>query len=74
LQIHVISIDGKQDIALTDDQNYVHWAPYWHPSAPYLIWCGADHAVEGRPNYDLWLLKYKVEGGKFAARWRILFP
>lgn len=67
LQIHVIGIDGKGDVALTDDPNYVHWAPYWHPTEPYLIWCGADHAVEGRPNYDLWLLKYKVEDGKFAA-------
>jgi TolB protein len=67
LQIHVIGIDGKNDVALTDDKNYVHWAPYWHPSEPYLIWCGADHAVNGRPNYDLWLLKYKVEDGKFAA-------
>ena len=53
LQIHVIGIDGKHDVALTDDNNYVHWAPYWHPSDPYLIWCGADHAVNGRPNYDL---------------------
>ncbi len=67
LQIHVIGIDGQDDVALTDDSNYVHWAPYWHPSKPYLIWCGADHGVEGRPNYDLWLLKYKVDGGKFAS-------
>lgn len=67
LQIHVIGIDGKGDVALTDDQNYVHWAPYWHPSEPYLIWCGADHAVQGRPNYDLWLLKYKIADGKFSA-------
>jgi Tol biopolymer transport system component len=67
LQIHVIGIDGKNEVTLTDDPNYVHWAPYWHPTQPYLIWGGADHAVQGRPNYDLWLLKYKVAGGMLSA-------
>jgi len=64
LQIHVISIDGKQDVALTDT-NGVHWAPYWHPTEPYIIWTGADHSKPGRPNYDLWLMRYDVEDGKF---------
>jgi TolB protein len=68
LQIHVIGIDGKNDTALTDI-NGVCWAPYWHPSQPYIIWTGADHSNLGpmtRPNYDLWLAKYEVEGDKFT--------
>lgn len=65
LQIHVISIDGKHDTALTDQPESVNWGPYWHPTAPYIIWSGADHSQPGRPNYDLWLLKYEVKEGKF---------
>jgi Tol biopolymer transport system component len=66
LQIHVIGIDGKNDTALTDI-NGVCWAPYWHPSEPYIIWTGADHTdPTARPNYDLWLAKYEVKDGKFT--------
>jgi Tol biopolymer transport system component len=67
LQIHVIGIDGKHDVALTDNPNSVYWCPYWHPHAPYLIWAGADHSRPGRPNYDLWLMRYQVENGKFTG-------
>jgi TolB protein len=67
LQIYVISIDGKNETALTSDLNYVNWAPYWHPKEPYVIWGGADHSdPKARPNYDLWLMKYRVEGGRIA--------
>lgn len=67
LQIHCIGIDGRHDVALTDNVG-VNWAPYWHPKEPYLIWTGADHSdPTKRPNYDLWLLKYKVEGDHLAA-------
>jgi TolB protein len=63
LQIHAIGIDGKNDVALTDNIG-VNWAPYWHPSEPYIIWTGADHSdPTNRPNYDLWLMKYGVEDG-----------
>jgi TolB protein len=65
LQIYVIGIDGKREQALTDDDNSVHWGPYWHPSQPYIIWAGADHSVAGRPNYDLWLVKYEIKDNKF---------
>jgi Tol biopolymer transport system component len=73
LQIHVIGIDGKNDIALTDNEG-VNWGPYWHPTKPYIIWSGADHSdPNARPNYDLWLMKYEVSGGKFRKlkEWRI---
>lgn len=61
LQIHAIRPDGTGDVALTDT-NGVNWAPYWHPTKPYIIWTGADHSDPmARPNYDLWLLKYRVD-------------
>ena len=63
LQIHVVSLDGKHDIALTSGAS-VNWGPYWHPTQPYLIWAGADHSKPGaRPNYDLWMARYH-EGGE----------
>ena len=67
LQIHIIGLDGKNDVALTDNIG-VNWAPYWHPKQAYIIWTGADHTdPKARPNYDLWLMKYKVDGEKFSA-------
>lgn len=66
LQIHVIDIDGKNDVALTDNVG-VNWAPYWHPTKPYIIWTGADHSdPKARPNYDLWLMKYGEKDGKIV--------
>jgi Tol biopolymer transport system component len=66
LQIHVIGIDGKNDTALTAT-NGVNWGPYWHPTAPYIIWSGADHSdPNARPNYDLWLARYEAKDGKFS--------
>ncbi len=73
LQIHVVDIDGKHDIALTDTTG-VNWGPYWHPTKPYIIWSGADHSdPTARPNYDLWLMKYSVEDGRFTPgkTWRV---
>ena len=61
LQIHAIRADGTGDVALTDT-NGVNWAPYWHPTRPYIIWTGADHSdPTQRPNYDLWLLQYRID-------------
>jgi TolB protein len=66
LQIHAIGIDGQNDVALTDNVG-VNWAPYWHPTLPYIIWTGADHSdPQARPNYDLWLMKYEGRDGKIA--------
>lgn len=67
LQIYVIGIDGQHETALTDN-NGVNWAPYWHPTEPYIIWTGADHSdPTARPNYDLWLMKYKATDDSFEA-------
>jgi Tol biopolymer transport system component len=66
LQIHAIGIDGKNDVALTDNEG-VNWAPYWHPTVPWIIWTAADHSnPKARPNYDLWLMKYEAHGGRIA--------
>jgi len=67
LQIMAIGIDGKNEVALTDniDVAGVNWAPYWHPTKPYIIWTGAEHRdPNARPNYDLWLMKYGEKDGK----------
>ena len=67
LQIHAIRADGTGDVALTD-VNGVNWAPYWHPTEPYIVWTGADHSNPSqRPNYDLWLLRYQVDGDGLRA-------
>ena len=66
LQIHAIGIDGKNDMALTDNVG-VNWAPTGIPTKPYIIWTGADHSdPNARPNYDLWLMKYEIKDGKIA--------
>jgi TolB protein len=73
LQLHVIGFDGQNDTALTDNIG-VNWAPYWHPTQPYLIWTGADHSdAHATPNYDLWLMKYADRDGKIVPEktWRI---
>jgi Tol biopolymer transport system component len=74
LQIHVIRPDGSGDLAITSNPNEVNWAPYWHPTEPYLIWCGADHSdPTRRPNYDLWLVRYTIENDRFVPgpMWRV---
>jgi Tol biopolymer transport system component len=64
LQIYVIGIDGTHETPLTTNPNSVNWAPYWHPSEPYIIWTGADHSdPQARPNYDLWLMRFERKDG-----------
>jgi TolB protein len=65
LQIYVTGIDGKNETALTDTTG-VNWGPYWHPTKQLIIWSGADHSnPNARPNYDLWLAHYQVQGSTF---------
>lgn len=67
MQIHVIGIDGQHDHPLTNNVG-VNWAPYWHPTEPYVIWTGADHSdPTRRPNYDLWMLRFKVSDGQLRG-------
>jgi TolB protein len=67
LQIHVIGIDGQNEVEVTDQPEHVNWAPYWHPTKPLLIWAHADHSdPRARPNYDLLVMPYTVVDGKFV--------
>ncbi len=54
LQLFVINADGSGERALTDDLNWVQWGPYWYKDGTHIVYAGANHAVEGRPNYDLY--------------------
>jgi Tol biopolymer transport system component len=54
LQLYVINADGTGERALTDDLNWVQWAPYWYKDSRHIVYTGANHAVAGRPNYDLY--------------------
>ena len=66
LQIHVMKADGTADTAITAGKG-VRWAPFWHPHKPWLIWTGADHSnPQQRPNYDLWIARYAVDGDRFS--------
>ena len=68
LQLFVIDIDGKNETALTDNIG-VNWAPYWHPTQPFIIWTGANHSnlkPGTRPNYDLLLMKYTLSDGHIS--------
>jgi Tol biopolymer transport system component len=54
LQLYVINADGTGERALTDDPDWVQWGPYWYRDSRHIVYAGADHAVAGRPNYDLY--------------------
>jgi Tol biopolymer transport system component len=55
LQLYVINADGTGEKALTDDENWVFWAPYWHKDGKHIIYTAADHSDPSkRPNYDLY--------------------
>src|SRR5947209_617693 len=62
LQIYIVNADGSGERALTDKPTWVCWGPYWHPDGRHVMYAGADHAVAGRPNYDLYWLD--VDTGK----------
>ncbi len=62
LQLYVINTDGSGERALTDDLNWVQWGPYWYKDSKHIVYAGANHAVAGRPNYDLYWMN--VDTGK----------
>jgi Tol biopolymer transport system component len=68
LQLYVINADGTGERALTDDLAWVQWCPFWYRDGKHIIYAAANHAVPGRPNYDLYWMN--VDTGK---RTRITF-
>ena len=55
LQLYVINADGTDERALTDNDKWVYWAPFWYKDAQHIIYTAADHSdPTARPNYDLY--------------------
>ncbi|MGE3808907.1 MAG: TolB family protein, partial [Gemmataceae bacterium] len=53
--LFTIGSDGKNEKALTDDLNWVYWAPYWYKDGKHIVYTAADHSdPKARPNYDLY--------------------
>ncbi|MCY2965519.1 MAG: biopolymer transporter Tol [Planctomycetota bacterium] len=66
LQLYMVSVDGKQEVALTDNLKHVNWCPYFHPSGKYLIWSGADYTT-GRGTFHLFTMEIQMQEGKPSA-------
>jgi Tol biopolymer transport system component len=55
LQLYVINTDGTGEKALTNNDEWVYWAPFWHKDGKHIVYTAADHAdPKVRPNYDLY--------------------
>ncbi len=69
LQLFAISVDGNQEVQLTDDLNTVNWAPYFHPDGDKIVWARADYSRGPEfANFDLYTMDIKsgedfFEGG-----------
>jgi Tol biopolymer transport system component len=58
LQLYVINADGTGETALTDNDKWVYWAPYWYKDGKHIIYTAADHSdPTARPNYDLYWME-----------------
>jgi Tol biopolymer transport system component len=63
LQIYVINSDSTGEKALTTNDKWVYWAPYWYKDGKHIIYTAADHSDPmARPNYDLYWMN--IETGK----------
>ena len=63
LQLYVVNSDGTGEKALTENDKWVYWAPYWYKDGKHIIYTAADHSDETkRPNYDLYWMN--IETGK----------
>jgi Tol biopolymer transport system component len=56
MQIFTNNLEGTDEQPLTG-KDALHWCPFWHPSAEWLVYTHADHSVPRKINYDLYLLK-----------------
>lgn len=65
LQLYVINSDGTGEKALSDNDKWVYWAPYWYKDNKHIIYTAADHTdAMARPNYDLYWMN--IETGKIT--------
>ena len=65
LQLFAISVDGKQEVQLTNNLKHVNWCPFFHPSGKYLIWSGADYTT-GRGIFHLFTMDLNFADGKLT--------
>ena len=62
LQLYIINEDGTGETALTDNDQWVFWAPYWYKDGKHLIYTAADHSNPmARPNYDLYWINIETK-------------
>jgi Tol biopolymer transport system component len=62
LQLYVINSDGTGERALTDNDKWVYWAPFWYKDGKHIIYTAADHSdPTARPNYDLYWMRVDDE-------------
>lgn len=55
LQLYVIGSDGTGEKALTADDKWVFWAPFWYKDGKHIVYTAADHSNPlAPPNYDLY--------------------
>jgi len=68
LQLFAISVDGKTEVQLTDNEDQVNWCPFIHPSGKYLIWAGADYGKgPAGANFDLWTMDTEITDTSFTG-------
>ncbi len=68
LQLFAISADGKKEVQLTNNLDQVNWCPFFHPSAKYLVWAGADYSQGPRgANFDLFTMDLDWTSETFKA-------
>lgn len=56
LQIFTNNLDGTDERQITQG-DVLHWCPFWHPSGKWLIYTRGEHPPDGRPRYDLFLIR-----------------
>jgi Tol biopolymer transport system component len=68
LQLYAIAVDGTHEVQLTNNLDTVNWAPFFHPSEKYLIWCRADYAPGRRPgSFDLFTMEIEHDATHFRG-------
>ena len=76
LQLFVSEIDYADDGSITGirrelqitDNKHVNWAPFWHPTEPYLLYTTSE---VGHHNYELFALRFDRESGAFGEPVRV---
>jgi TolB protein len=68
LQLYAIAVDGTHEVQLTNNLDTVNWAPFFHPSEKYLMWCRADYSP-GRPpgGFDLFTMEIEHDATHFRG-------